>query len=78
MVSAYADTFRCLPDDGRCFKRVIRRGRRDGPLQTFGAFPSGAPRPTFTPEPPAEQQDPMTALIKEMDAILEPISGAGS
>lgn len=40
----------------------------------FGAFPSGTPRPVFTPEPPQEQQDPMTALIEEMDAILEPIS----
>ena len=40
----------------------------------FGAFPSGTPRPVFTPEPPVEQQDPMTALIREMDAILEPIA----
>jgi acetyl esterase/lipase len=48
-----------------------------GFFQTFGAFPSGAPRPLYTPEAPVEQQDPMTALIKEMDAILEPIS-AGS
>jgi len=40
----------------------------------FGAFPSGTPRPVFTPEPPVEQQDPMTALIQEMDSILEPIS----
>lgn len=44
-------------------------------FQTFGAFPSGAPRPLYTPEPPVEQQDPMTALIEEMDAILEPIGG---
>jgi acetyl esterase/lipase len=40
----------------------------------FGAFPSGTPRPVFTPEPPVEQQDPMTALINQMDSILEPIS----
>lgn len=40
----------------------------------FGAFPSGTPRPVFTPEPPVEKQDPMTALIQEMDSILEPIS----
>jgi acetyl esterase/lipase len=40
----------------------------------FGAFPSGTPRPVFTPEPPVEQQDPMTALIQEMDTILAPIS----
>ena len=47
-------------------------------FQTFGAFPSGAPRPLYTPEAPVEQQDPMTALIKEMDSILEPISdGSG-
>lgn len=45
-------------------------------FQTFGAFPSGARRPLYVPEPPQEQQDPMTALIREMDAILEPISGA--
>jgi acetyl esterase/lipase len=43
-------------------------------FQTFGAFPSGTRRPLYTPEPPVEQQDPMTALIKQMDAILEPIS----
>jgi len=41
-------------------------------FRTFGAFPSGAPRPVYTPEPPVDDQ--MTALIKEMDAILEPIS----
>lgn len=41
---------------------------------TFGAFPSGVQRPVYTPEPPVDQQDPMTALIKEMDAILYPIS----
>lgn len=40
-------------------------------FQTFGAFPSGAPRPIFTPEPP---QDQLTAVIKEMDSILEPIA----
>lgn len=40
----------------------------------FGAFPSGTPRPVFTPEPPVEQQDPMIALIQEMDSILGPIS----
>ena len=43
-------------------------------LQRFGAFPSGVARPVFTPEPPEEEQDPMTALIREMDTILEPIS----
>jgi hypothetical protein len=31
-------------------------------------------RAVYTPEPPVEKQDPMTALIKEMDSILEPIS----
>jgi acetyl esterase/lipase len=40
---------------------------------TFGAFPNGVPRPVYTPEPPANA-DPMTALIQEMDAILEPIA----
>ena len=43
-------------------------------FQRFGAFPSGVARPVFTPEPPEEEQDPMTALIREMDTILEPIS----
>ena len=43
-------------------------------FQRFGAFPSGTPRPLFTPEPPVAQQDPMTALIAQMDAILAPIS----
>ncbi|MDP1730449.1 MAG: alpha/beta hydrolase [Devosia sp.] len=42
----------------------------------FGAFPSGVPRPAFTPEPPQSEQDPMTALIRQMDTILAPISVA--
>ncbi|MBK8083933.1 MAG: alpha/beta hydrolase [Devosia sp.] len=41
-------------------------------FQTFGAFPSGTPRPVFTPDPP---EDRMTALIKQMDAVLAPIGG---
>jgi acetyl esterase/lipase len=44
-------------------------------FQTFGAFPSGVPVPVYTPEPPVD--DKMTALIKEMDTILEPIGGDG-
>jgi hypothetical protein len=40
-------------------------------FQTFGAFPSGVPRPVFTPSPP---EDEMTAVIKQMDTILNPIS----
>lgn len=43
-------------------------------FQTFGAFPSGTPRPIFTPEPPA---DSMTAVIGEMEGILAPISDGG-
>lgn len=44
----------------------------------FGAFPSGTPRPVFIPEPPVAEQDPMQALIRDMDAILAPIAtGAG-
>lgn len=46
-------------------------------FQRFGAFPSGTPRPVFTPEPPAAGQDPMTALIAQMDAILAPIAVGG-
>ncbi len=41
-------------------------------FQTFGAFPSGTPRPVFTPDPP---EDRMTALIKQMDEVLAPIGG---
>lgn len=40
-------------------------------FQTFGAFPSGTPRPVFTPEPP---QDQMTEVIRKLDEILAPIS----
>lgn len=35
---------------------------------TFGAFPSGTPRPLFTPQPPDDKPDPLVAVIKEMDA----------
>lgn len=45
-------------------------------FQTFGAFPSGTPRAVYTPEPPVEEQDPMTALIQQMDEILAPVSNA--
>jgi acetyl esterase/lipase len=41
-------------------------------FQTFGAFPSGTPRPVFTPEPPETEMD---AVLKEMDAVLAPIDG---
>lgn len=41
-------------------------------FQTFGAFPSGTPRPVFTPEPPETE---MTAVIKKMDDVLAPIDG---
>jgi len=43
-------------------------------FQTFGAFPSGTPRPVFTPSPPEDQ---MTNVIKQMDTILQPISDGG-
>lgn len=43
-------------------------------FQTFGAFPSGTPRPVFTPEPP---EDEMTAVIRKMDEVLSPIDTAG-
>jgi hypothetical protein len=41
-------------------------------FQTFGAFPSGTPRPVYTPDPPETE---MTAVLKEMDAVLAPIDG---
>jgi acetyl esterase/lipase len=40
----------------------------------FGAFPSGAPRLAYTPEPPAGSGDTMNAVIAQMESILEPIS----
>ncbi|MGV3492011.1 MAG: alpha/beta hydrolase [Devosia sp.] len=39
-------------------------------FQTFGAFPSGTPRPVFTPDTPETE---MTAVIRQMDSVLEPI-----
>ena len=41
-------------------------------FQTFGAFPSGTPRPFFTPNPPETE---MTAVIQQMDDVLAPIDG---
>jgi acetyl esterase/lipase len=38
----------------------------------FGAFPSGAPRPAYTPEPP-EGQTTIAATIGKLDSILDPI-----
>lgn len=43
-------------------------------FQTFGAFPSGTPRPVFTPEAPQGTEDPMQALIADLDATLDPIA----
>ena len=43
-------------------------------FQTFGAFPSGTPRPVFTPEAPQSPEDPMQALIADLDATLDPIT----
>lgn len=43
-------------------------------FRTFGAFPSGTPRPVFTPELPQDKADPMAAIIARMDSILQPIS----
>jgi acetyl esterase/lipase len=45
-------------------------------FQTFGAFPSGTPRPVFTPEAPQNPEDPMQSLIADLDATLYPISTA--
>jgi acetyl esterase/lipase len=42
-------------------------------FQTFGAFPSGTPRPFFTPAPPEDKPDPMIAVARQMDEILAPI-----
>jgi acetyl esterase/lipase len=44
-------------------------------FQTFGAFPSGAPRPAYVPEPPVD--DAMTALVKDLDRQLLPLWGGG-
>jgi len=43
-------------------------------FQTFGAFPSGTPRPFFTPEPP---DDGMKQVIAKMDEVLAPIDTGG-
>ena len=43
-------------------------------FQTFGAFPSGTPRPVFTPDPPETE---MSAVLKQMDQVLAPIAGGG-
>jgi acetyl esterase/lipase len=42
-------------------------------FQTFGAFPSGTPRPLFTPAPPEDKPDPMVDVIAKAESILEPI-----
>lgn len=42
-------------------------------FQTFGAFPSGTPRPFFTPSPPDNKPDPMVATIAQAESILQPI-----
>jgi acetyl esterase/lipase len=39
----------------------------------FGAFPSGAPRPAFTPEPPEGMTD-IESTIARLDKMLDPIS----
>lgn len=45
----------------------------------FGAFPSGTPRPNFTPEPPQPAHDPILATIDKLDEVLQPISdGSGA
>ncbi len=43
-------------------------------FQIFGAFPSGTPRPVFTPDPP---EDEMTAVIQKMEEVLAPIEAGG-
>jgi acetyl esterase/lipase len=41
----------------------------------FGAFPSGAPRPAYTPEAPEGQSD-IAETIKRLDAVLSPIENS--
>lgn len=43
-------------------------------FQTFGAFPSGTPRPVFTPDPPQNPTDPVQAMLADLDATLDPIA----
>lgn len=43
----------------------------------FGAFPSGAPRPAYTPEAPAGTAD-LKATIDRLDSVLSPIEGLAS
>lgn len=41
-------------------------------FQIFGAFPSGVPRPLFTPEPPVGTPD-MEAIVARLDSMFAPI-----
>ena len=43
----------------------------------FGAFPGGAPRPNFVPEPPVEEQDQMQAVVAKLDGVFGSIDGGG-
>jgi acetyl esterase/lipase len=45
-------------------------------FQRFGAFPSGAPRPVYTPEPPVGQPD-IEAIVARLDSLFTPIAGGG-
>jgi acetyl esterase/lipase len=40
----------------------------------FGAFPSGAPRPDYVPEPP-EGQSNMDEIVAKLDSMFSPIGG---
>lgn len=41
-------------------------------FQRFGAFPSGAPRPVYTPEPPVGQPD-IAAIVATLDGMFTPM-----
>jgi acetyl esterase/lipase len=43
-------------------------------FQTFGAFPSGAPRVLVVPELPQEAADPVESVVAGLDAMFGPLS----
>lgn len=43
-------------------------------FRTFGAFPSGTPKPVYTPELPQAKAGSMADIVARLDSVLDPIS----
>ncbi len=43
-------------------------------FRTFGAFPSGTPKPVYTPAPPDPEAGSMADIVTRLDKVLAPIS----